>query len=133
MPNDRVLMTSATVGLALLAAGEVPNFLAGMLPSLMTIRRFGADEMDAKALRQGEMAGAVLALMVGVGASYAANNPAPAIATVVILVIMLLMYEHAIRNPHPNAKPINDPSNVGAKNASPVSSDYYGNQYATNN
>jgi hypothetical protein len=98
----------------------------------MTIRRFGADDMDKKALRQGEIAGSILALMVGVGASYAANNPAPAIATVIILVIMLCMYESAIRNPHPDAKPINDPKNTGAK-TNAVSTDYYGNQYAANN
>lgn len=110
-------MTAATVGLALLAAGEVPNFLAGMLPSLMTIRRFGADEMDRQALRSGEVAGSVLALGVGVGASLAANDATPAIATVVILGIMLCMYEHAIRNPHPDAKPINDPDNIGAQDA----------------
>lgn len=130
MPNDRALMTGATVGLALLAAGEVPNFLAGMLPSLMTIRRFGADDMDKQALRQGEIAGSILALMVGVGASYAANTPVPAIATVVVLGIMLVMYEHAIQNPHPDAKPINDPSNTGAQNVD--ATDYYGNQYAHN-
>jgi hypothetical protein len=129
--NEITAMTGATVGLALLAAGEVPNFLAGMLPSLMTIRRFGADEMDKKALRQGEVAGSILALMVGVGASYASNNPAPAIATVIILVIMLFMYESAIRNPHPDAKPINHPSNTGAKNVVSAS-DYYGNQYSGN-
>lgn len=105
-------MTASTVGLALLAAGEVPNFLAGMLPSLMTIRRFGADEMDRATLRQGEIAGSILALGVGFGASLAAGDPAPAIATVIILAIMLVMYENAIRNPHPDAKPINDESNL---------------------
>ncbi len=128
--REKALVSGATVGLALLAAGEVPNFLAGMLPSLMTIRRFGADEMDKQALRQGEVAGSILALMVGVGASYAANDPTPAIATIVILVIMLFMYENAIRNPHPGAKPINDPSNLGAESKYASSTDYYGNQYA---
>jgi hypothetical protein len=120
-------MTASTVGLALLAASEVPNFLAGMLPSLMTIRRFGADEMDRSALRQGEILGGGLALVVGLGASLVAQDPAPAIATVVILGVMLVMYEHAIRNPHPNAKPINDPSNHnGAENAT---HDEYGFSY----
>lgn len=105
-------MTASTVGLALLAASEVPNFLAGMLPSLMTIRRFGADDLDRTALRQGEILGGSLALIVGVGASLVAQDPAPAVATIVILGVMLVMYEYAIRNPHPDAKPINDPTNT---------------------
>jgi hypothetical protein len=95
----------------LLAAGEVPNFLAGMLPSLMTIQRFGADEQDRAALRRGELAGSALALAVGVGASLAAGSPLPAAATVIILVAMLMLYEHAIANPRPDAAPINDQRN----------------------
>lgn len=113
MPRRDPMMAGTTIGLALLAAGEVPNFLAGMLPSLMTIRRFGAEELDRKALRQGELIGSALALAVGLGAAMAAKSAAPAWATVVVLVIMLAMYESAIRNPHPNAVPINDPSNTG--------------------
>lgn len=98
----------------LLAAGEVPNFLAGMLPSLMTIQRFGADEQDRAALRRGELAGSVLALGVGVGASLAANSAMPGVATGVVLVIMLALYEHAIRNPRPGATSIDQqPQNGG--------------------
>lgn len=104
---DRPMMSAATAGLALLAASEVPNFLAGMMPSLMTIQRFGADEYDRAALRRGEVLGGALALVVGVGASLVADNPAPAVATVAILAVMLVMYEHAIRNPRPDAAPIN--------------------------
>lgn len=92
----------------LLAAGEVPNFLAGMLPSLMTIQRFGADDQDRAALRRGELAGSILALGVGVGASMAAGSTMPAAATIIVLVVMLGLYEHAIRNPRPDARPIND-------------------------
>lgn len=107
--------STATIGLALLAAGEVPNFLAGMLPSLMTIQRFGADEHDRKALRRGELAGSVLALGVGLGAALASNDAMPAVATIAVLVVMLGLYEHAIRNPRPGARSIDDqPSNGGA-------------------
>jgi hypothetical protein len=100
---------AATAGLMLLAAGEVPNFLAGMLPSLMTINRFAAEEVDRQALRRGEVMGAALALMVGFGASLAASNVLPFVATVIVLVIMLISYEHAIRNAgkNPNLTPIN--------------------------
>jgi hypothetical protein len=103
---DRDTMTATTVGLTLLAVSEVPNFLAGMLPSLMTIRRFGAEDVDREALRQGEIAGAALALTVGVGAALVAQSWLPAIGTVAVLAVMLAMYEHAIRNPHDDAVPI---------------------------
>lgn len=100
-------MSAATIGLALLAAAEVPNFLAGMLPSLMTIQRFGADDLDRKALRRGEISGSLLAVAVGGGASIAAHDALPLWATIIVLVVMLMMYEHAIQNPHPDAVPIN--------------------------
>lgn len=103
---------AAAAGLMLLAAGEVPNFLAGMLPSLMTIRRFGADEEDRATLRRGEVAGSALSIMVGVGASLAARSWLPLLSVGAILGIMLYMYEEAIRNPHSGAKPINDPGNL---------------------
>jgi hypothetical protein len=95
------------LGLAILAASEVPNFLAGMLPSLMTIQRFGAEEEDLRSLRRGEAIGSVLALGVGFGATLVADSPWPFLATVVVLLIMLGAYEHAIRNPHPDVVPIN--------------------------
>ena len=96
------------IALALLSAAEVPNFLAGLLPSLMTIRRFGAEDLDRKALRQGEMLGSVLSITVGAGASLAARSWLPFLATMVVLVVLLAAYESAIRHPHPNAKPINN-------------------------
>lgn len=105
--------TPQTVGLMLLAAGEVPNFLAGMMPSLMTIRRFTADDVDRATLRKGELAGAALALTVGIGASLAASDPLPIIATTVVLVVMLGLYEQAIRNPHPDSGPIDQQDSYG--------------------
>lgn len=113
MPQHKAA-TAATVGMMLLAAGEVPNFLAGMLPSLMTIRRFGADEGDRSALRRGEVAGTALALSVGAGASLAVGSWLPFAATVTINIVMLCMYEHAIRNPAGDAKPINAQAMNGA-------------------
>ena len=104
MPEPKNLQM---LGLTILAMSEVPNFLAGMLPSLMTIQRFGADDGDVSALRKGEIIGSVLALGVGLGATLVADSPLPLIGTVLILVIMLAAYEHAIRNPHPDSVPIN--------------------------
>lgn len=95
------------VGLALLSAAEVPNFLAGMLPSLMTIQRFGAEDLDRAALRRGLVAGSVLSLGVGFAASLVAHDALPFFMTGTVLVALIIMYEHAIRNPNPTATPIN--------------------------
>jgi hypothetical protein len=118
--------TASKVGLMLLAASEVPNFLAGMLPSLMTIRRFSADERDTATLRRGEVAGSALSLAVGAGASIVARSWLPLIATGTILVVMLVMYEQAIRNPHEDAKPISDASNTNDDAGAPDWSRWYG-------
>ena len=112
--------SSERVGLFLLAAGEVPNFLAGMLPSLMTINRFAAEETDRRALRKGEIAGSLLSLGVGAGASLASDSWLPLVGSAVVLAIMLYMYEDAIRHPAADARPINDPGNANAPVEMPV-------------
>ncbi|HZP28423.1 MAG TPA: hypothetical protein VFC99_05690 [Acidimicrobiia bacterium] len=104
--------TASAVGLMLLAASEVPNFLAGALPSFLTIRRFGADDEDVRSLRVGETAGGAMALAVGAGASLVARSWLPFLATVVTLAAMLSMYEWAIRNPHPQVASISGPENL---------------------
>lgn len=92
-------MNPQQLGLVILAASEVPNFLAGMLPSLFTIQTFNDDPQKVKALRRGEVIGGVMALTVGLGASLVAKSWAPFVACAVILAAMVLAYEHAIRTP----------------------------------
>lgn len=111
MPKNSTEVASIA-GMTLLAMSEVPNFMAGLLPSLMTIKRFAADERDAQALRRGEAIGGAMAVMVGVGASLASGSWFPFIGTMFTLAIFVSQYEAAIRNPHDNAVPINDPSNT---------------------
>lgn len=92
-------MDAEQLGLTILAASEVPNFLAGMLPSLFTIQTFSDDPEKVKALRRGELIGGAMALTVGAGAALVAGNWAPFVACAVILAAMIGAYEHAIRNP----------------------------------
>lgn len=101
MPRKETLY-GAQVGLSLLAAAEVPNFLAGMLPSLMTIGRFAAEPEDRAKLRRGEVVGSLLSLTVGGAASLVANNPWPFVATVAVLIVLLYEYEKAIRDAQEN-------------------------------
>lgn len=99
----------AVAGLAIMAASEVPNFLAGLLPSTMTIGRFAADPIDRARLRRSELVGSALAVGVGVGSSLVANDPTPFVFVMVVLGIMLFEYERAIRSAQESgtAVPIN--------------------------
>ncbi len=100
-------------GVTILSMAEVPNFLAGMLPSLMTIRRFGATKEDIETLRIGEVLGGILSLSIGLGASIAESTPGPFLGNAAVLAFMLASYEWAIRNPHPNAEPIDAQTKSG--------------------
>jgi len=97
-------------GLAIMAAAEVPNFLAGMLPSTMTIGRFAAEPEDRMRLRRGELVGGALAVTVGVGASLIAESAVPFILTMAVLGVLIYEYERAIRLAQESgtARPISD-------------------------
>jgi hypothetical protein len=99
----------ALAGLGIMAASEVPNFLAGLLPSTMTIGRFAADPADRARLRRSEVVGSALAIGVGVGTSLVAESPIPFIMVMVVLVILLYEYERAIKQAmtEGTAQPIN--------------------------
>ena len=99
---------AGAAGLFLLAVAEVPNYLAGVLPSWMTIRRFAADQRDVTTLRVAEAYGAGFALLVGAGAALIARSWWPLIGTVVAATLLICGYEWAIRHPHDDAKPISD-------------------------
>lgn len=104
----------ALAGLAIMAAAEVPNFLAGLLPSTMTIGRFAADPQDRARLRRSEVVGSALAVGVGVGASLVGGHPLPFVLTLGVLVILLFEYERAIRSAQKSgtAVPINAQGNT---------------------
>lgn len=97
-------MSGPQLGLAILAAAEVPNFLAGMMPSLMTIRTFADDPEQLRALRRGEVVGSALALGVGLGASLIAESPIPLLASGGVLAVLLYEYERAMRDPITNRR-----------------------------
>ncbi len=97
-------LNAPQLGLVILAASEVPNFLAGMMPSLMTIRTFADDPEQIRALRRGELVGSALSLSVGLGASLVADTPAPFLASVAVLAVLLYEYEKAMREPIMNQR-----------------------------
>lgn len=111
-------MNGEQLGLVILSVSEVPNFLAGVLPSLFTIRTFSDDPEKRKALRHGELVGGLMSLAVGLGASLVSKSKAPFLACAATLAVFLWQYESAIRNP------INQPLDMrdGAIDAKPAAS-----------
>lgn len=92
-------MSPEQLGLVILAVSEVPNFLAGVLPSLFTIRTFSDDPEKVRALRHGELVGGLMSLAVGAGASLVSRSMVPFVACAATLGIFLYQYEQAIANP----------------------------------
>lgn len=105
-------MDTEVAGACLLAASEVPNFLAGALPSFMTIGRFAASEEDRKRLRNGEMWAVVPIVAVGVGASIVFKSHWIWVTTAATAAYYYAGYEKHIRNPSTTAEPINANGNM---------------------
>jgi len=94
-----------TWGLTLLAASEVPNFLAGMAPSLFTLQHFtDKSEEDRRAaidsMHRAYVVGGGLSLAVGAGASLVSDSWYPLAACAIVLVVLIVQYEWALGNPH---------------------------------
>ena len=100
-------MTPEIAGACLLAASEVPNFLAGALPSFMTIKKFAADPESVRALRFAELFALPPVVAVGLGAALVFGSWWPAVVTGVTAGYYYAGYEKHIRNPSGQAVPIN--------------------------
>lgn len=105
-------MNPEVAGACMLAASEVPNFLAGALPSFMTIGRFAADPEDVDRLRDGEKWAAVPIVAVGLGATLVFRSWWPAVVTAVTAGYYYVGYEKHIRNPSTTSEPINATGNA---------------------
>lgn len=101
-------MTPEIGGACLLAASEVPNFLAGALPSFMTIKKFAADEESVGTLRYAEYYAGVPILAAGLGTAYVFESWWPLVVVIVTAVYYYIGYEKHIRNPSATATPINE-------------------------
>jgi hypothetical protein len=107
--NEFLGEDAATWGLTLLAADSVPNFLAGMAPSLFTLSHMtgkgGAHVAEARhTMRRAYVVGGGLSLMAGAGASLVARSWLPLVACGIVLGVMVAQYEWAMDNPHATAE-----------------------------
>ena len=104
-------MTPEVFGASLLAMSEVPNFLAGALPSFMTIKKFAADPESVAALRYAEVFAAVPIAAAGVGATLVFKSWWPVLVVGATAIYYYWGYEKHIRNPAADATPINQQGN----------------------
>ena len=102
----------SSLAIAVLVAAEVPNFYAGLLPSEMTIKRFAAKEEDKKTLLSSMMTASIEAAFFVAAASYAAQSFVPVVLGGAMMGLSIWRYSSSIANPHKDAVPIDDPSNI---------------------
>lgn len=107
MPSLTWAMNPQIAGACLLAASEVPNFLAGALPSFMTIKKFAGDEESVRTLRYAELFALPPVVAVGLGAALVFGSWWPAVVTAVTAGYYYAGYEKHIRNPSGQAVAIN--------------------------
>jgi len=101
-------------GGTILVATSMPNFYSGLLPSKMTISRFAHSDFDRARLRQGIVVASAMSAAEAVAISFMFDSWLPALAGFAVMGILIWQYEDAIRNPHPENKPINSPENTNS-------------------
>jgi hypothetical protein len=90
-------MDGPTIGVVLLVAAEAPQAYSAFLPSIMTIRTFVGDPGAVADIREGELIGSAFVLLIGAAGSHLVGNSYPMIVAVFTAVIMVAIYEYALR------------------------------------
>lgn len=97
-------MDVETAGLAALVVGDVFSTLAGVNPSVFTIRAFRSDyahaDKTAGDIHIGMVFGSVVSMVVALGATLVARSWWPVAIGAGAVTAADLMYEWAVRNPH---------------------------------
>lgn len=91
-------MTPSNVSAALPLLGTV-GVMGLFLPSIETAWSAAPGSEDAGRVRKGEQVYVGAAVVVGLAATYAQGNPTPIILCAGFAVLVVAMYEHALRNP----------------------------------
>ena len=108
----------ARVGTTLEVAALGPAIFAAFGPSFFTVRTFAGDAEGVRDIRVAEVMGTVMTLTLGVGAGWAVEDvpgidPYPILAAVGVSVVMVGMYEYALRHPHANSRDMAAPAAPG--------------------
>jgi hypothetical protein len=89
-------LSTAGVGLLLVAAAESFNIFSAVNSSPWTAENFGADEEKAKSCNQYVLVAVVANTGLGVGASILAKNWWPLVGTTIVSVFMWWLYRRAL-------------------------------------
>lgn len=103
----------ARVGTTLEVAALGPAIFAAFGPSFFTVRTFAGDPEGMHDIRVAEIMGTIMTMALGVGAGLAVDDvtgldPYPLLAAVGVSMVMVGMYEYALRHPHKNGKDMRD-------------------------
>jgi|SRR3972149_963555 len=101
------------MALTLLAVAETPQFFSGYLPSYFTIATFSqkeGKEWTQRNIRIGEAVAAALAIGTGLVIAHLIDDPAPFVGTVIMSAVLIVVYEHALRNPSPSGHSLTEGS-----------------------
>jgi hypothetical protein len=90
-------MTPANVNAALPLLGTV-GVMGLFMPSIETAWNAGDGGEEAGRVRKGERVYVGAAVVVGLAASYAQGNPTPILLCAGFAILVVAMYEHALRN-----------------------------------
>lgn len=96
---DSRVATSIT--LSALAATQVREWFSFSLPTVGAVRSDTTEYTHAE-IRQGEITGAGISLLVGALCSYVAHDRLPLLVTVIMTGAMIASYEHAYHHQHPH-------------------------------
>lgn len=94
-----MVANQAAVGPVSLALGQAVTSFSIFLPSFTAVRQAKPDnEGIKKDVRLGEMAAFAMAVGIGVILSQVSGEPAPAMVAVFIAVMIIALYEQALRS-----------------------------------
>lgn len=93
---------SDAFGAATIALGQSIGAFQFFLPRLSEVRRAGSDDVDmAGDVRMGELAAGAICIGVGAMVSSLSGSPIPALVSVVTMVVLVAVYESALRGDKP--------------------------------
>ena len=96
------MLDPAIIGLTMQAVSQAASAFAQYVPKLTDVRKAEPDDLSMMGdVRIGEIAAVTLTVGVGVIASGLTGSPAPSIIAAIMCLVMLALYESALRGDKP--------------------------------
>jgi hypothetical protein len=95
-------MSDNALGAATIALGQAVGAFQFFLPKLSDVRKAGSGDLDMVGdVRMGEVAASALTIGIGAMVSSLSGSPYPAMAAVAVMVVIVVLYETALRGDKP--------------------------------